>query len=35
LDPVFEAAGLLAADFVPADFATDFLAVPVFAEAAA
>jgi len=33
-DPVFEAAGLLAADFVAVDFETDFLAVPVFSAAA-
>lgn len=35
LDTVLDAAGLLTADFVAADFETDFLAVPVFAEAAA
>jgi hypothetical protein len=35
LDRVLEAAVPLAADFVAADFETDFLAVPVLAEAAA
>jgi hypothetical protein len=35
LDAVFDAAGLLAADFAAADFETDFLTLPVFEAAAA